>query len=347
MGPEGAGVATTPGWRRRRQRDGHLFFQRATGLNVLVDEIAVAPEEVDRVPRYVQWALLDACNLECSFCYASKGGARWSRERVLGLARDLDEWGVLEVALAGGEPFAYRGFEELLGHLWDTTGMAIHVTTNGLLIPEGFAERRAGRLGQVRVSVDGVGATYERLRGAPFAAVVAGLRRLRGLPVGLNLLVTDETLPEFPLYLDFAAGEGIRDLLLLRPWGPGAALLAEPWRERVAEAAGRALEGGFRVSLSCLFGDVGLPSLVPGPCGAGREYLYLGSDGRVRASSTAAEGWEFAGLEELRRLYEGPLARHVCDCAQGLQGAGPWPSSHSTASAPRPSMRFPRARESS
>lgn len=304
----------SPGWRRRRQPDGVLYFHRATGLNVLLDEVPVAPEEVDRVPRYVQLALLDACNLRCSFCYAPKSPARWGVDEVLGLCRGLDAWGVLEVALAGGEPFAFPGFEELLTALWDTTGLAVHVTTNGLLVPEGFGQRMRGRLGQVRVSVDGTGALYERMRGAPFPALQEGLRRLRGLNLGLNLLATDETLAALDEYLEFAREAKIPDLLFLRPWGPGESLLSEPWRERASAAVARAVDTGFRVSLSCNFGDLGQPTLFAGGCGAGREYLFVGSDRRVRGASSSPTSHGFGSVEELAALYRSGILAGGCPC---------------------------------
>lgn len=303
----------SPGWRRRRQPDGVLYFHRATGLNVLMDEVPV--DEVDRVPRYVQLALLDACNLRCSFCYAPKSPARWSADEVLELCRGLDAWGVLEVALAGGEPFAFPGLEELLRTLWDTTGMAIHLTTNGLLVPEGFGQRMRGRLGQVRVSVDGTGALYERMRGASFADLQEGLRRLRDLHLGLNLLATDETLADLDAYLAFAREAGIPDLLLLRPWGPGQGLLTEPWRERAAAAVARALDAGFRVSLSCNFGDLGQPTLFGGGCGPGREYLYVGTDRRARGASSSTASHAFRSVEDLKSLYHSGVLQGGCPCS--------------------------------
>lgn len=288
-----------PGWRLRSEQRGVLCFHRASGLNVLFDEIRTRP--LDRFPRYVQLSLLDACNLRCAFCYASKAGQRWDRDELLQLAKKLDAWGVLELALAGGEPFAYPDFDRLLTELWEKTSLAVHVTTNATLVPPHFVERVAGRIGQIRISVDGVGATYEAHREIPFERVVEGIRRLRGLRRGLNCLIGPQTLVNMPELLDFAEAEGIDDLLFLRPLPP-ADPLPDALLPSVRRAAETAIARGFRLSLSSSFGDIGVPRLFAEP--PARDSIYVTSDRRVARTSADPERIAFRDFEELRAIYE-------------------------------------------
>ena len=246
-------------------------------------------------------SMLATCS---AVCYVSRNGRLWDRTALLALCEGLDRWGVLELALAGGEPFAYPDLLSLLTDLADRTGLAVHLTTNGLLVPEDFAARAQGQVQQVRVSVDGLGEVYEDLRGADFARVENGLRRLRGLYLALNCLVTDRTAAQLPDYFAFAARHEVRDVLLLRPYGPAAGLLSAKPLPAVRRAVVRALEAGFRVQVACQFHDLGLPTLFPVlPCRSGREFIYIGSDGRARAASTARESYPFHDVEELKSIY--------------------------------------------
>src|SRR5665213_1796872 len=49
----------------------HLF-DRASGVNLLLDELPVPPELWSLAPRQVSIALTNACDLDCPYCYAPK-----------------------------------------------------------------------------------------------------------------------------------------------------------------------------------------------------------------------------------------------------------------------------------
>ena len=81
------------------------------------------------------FGITNRCNLTCDFC--SRDTSRqsaWTVDSAALVLQGLAAAGTLEVAFGGGEPFAFRGFPELLSELHRTTRLAMHVTTNGTLL---------------------------------------------------------------------------------------------------------------------------------------------------------------------------------------------------------------------
>jgi hypothetical protein len=119
----GLAPARVDAMRLRRSRHGAHYFDRASGLNVLLDEIAFPSDRWHRAPRYVSIALTNACELRCPFCYAPKVPARLSAERVLAWAIELDEAGGLGIGFGGGEPTAHPQFVWLCEQVSLQTGL--------------------------------------------------------------------------------------------------------------------------------------------------------------------------------------------------------------------------------
>src|SRR5262249_42591632 len=86
-------VSVGPAMKCRPGPDGVHLFERCSGMNVLLDEIATSPESWARAPRQVSVALTNACDLECPFCYAPKFAARADAGRVRAWMDELDEAG--------------------------------------------------------------------------------------------------------------------------------------------------------------------------------------------------------------------------------------------------------------
>ncbi len=147
----------------RRSCSGAHHFDRDSGLNILFDEISYSPDEWDVAPRFVSFAITNACELQCPFCYAPKTPASRSLEQVLEWTRQLDTAGALGVGLGGGEPSAHPLFLEMCRAISRDTRLAVSFTTHGHRMTERLASQLRGEVHFVRLSVDGVGHTYERL----------------------------------------------------------------------------------------------------------------------------------------------------------------------------------------
>ncbi|MFD6096362.1 radical SAM protein [Nocardiopsis flavescens] len=193
----------------------HLFDRR-TGVNVLLDEVSVPPELLSRAPRYLSVALTNACELRCSYCYAPKQAAKLDRNRVLAWANELDAAGCLGVGFGGGEPTAYPRFSQLCSDIAQSTSMAVTFTTHGHRLTPALINSLRGSVHFVRLSVDGVETTYERLRGRPFTAVVNAAERIKSLaPFGINAVINADTVDELDDLASFAVDVGATELLLL------------------------------------------------------------------------------------------------------------------------------------
>lgn len=200
----------------RLSRHGIHCFDRVTGLNVLLDEVPVPETRWARAPRYVSMALTNACELRCSYCYAPKKRAALEFDQVVRWAHELDHDGCLGLGFGGGEPTLYPQFPELCQRIADETLLAVTFTTHGHRMTRELARQLTGAVHFIRVSVDGVGATYERLRGRSFEDLRASLELVASVaPFGLNVVITSETVRELDAVAAFATRVGASELLLL------------------------------------------------------------------------------------------------------------------------------------
>lgn len=276
----------------RMSASGVHMFDRVSGVNVLLDEVPVPADLFSRAPRYLSVALTNACELHCAYCYAPKHAAALDRERVLAWVTELDTAGCLGVGFGGGEPTAYRRFAQLCWDIAKSTSMAVTFTTHGhRLTPELVGSLR-GAVHFVRLSVDGIGATYERLRGRPFTAVVHAAGLLASLaPFGINAVINADTIGELDDLAAFADEVGACELLLL-PEQPTAATpgISDTDAQRLVEWAATA-RTSVRLAISRTGLEAALPTAeaIPGelPLDA---HMHLDADGVLRPHAYASTG---------------------------------------------------------
>lgn len=280
--------------------DGALLgFDRATGRNVLMrgDETA---HLVQSAPRVVQMALTNACNKTCGFCYRPlEARSSWTFDEVLAFGRFLSHWGVLELALGGGEPTVFPRFSELVRRLHDETALAINFTTNGTRLTDALLEELAGAVGQIQVSVY----DDEDLDGT-IARLVA-----RGARFGLNYLVTPARLRTLDADLLRWSAMGVRDVLLLSYKGDEALHLAP---DELCDLDARIVRlhehfaGRMQLKLDVCW-STRLPSapqlFFDEDCRAGSLFMSVTSDRKVLSCSFAKEAVAFDRFDELPAIY--------------------------------------------
>jgi MoaA/NifB/PqqE/SkfB family radical SAM enzyme len=89
-------------------------------------------------------------------------------------------------------------------------------TTHGHHIDDAMADGLRGNVHFIRVSMDGVGRTYEAIRRRPFHELVLRMRLVRTIaPFGVNIVVNERTLPDLEEAAAYAADLGACELLLL------------------------------------------------------------------------------------------------------------------------------------
>jgi radical SAM protein with 4Fe4S-binding SPASM domain len=121
-------------------------------------------------PKSATWELTLRCNLRCGHCGSSAGAPRpneLDRDEKLRTLSDLAALGCERLTLAGGEPTLSPDWEAL-AEAGAARGVYVNMITNGL-IPAAQLVRRAKDAGlrAIGVSVDGLGATHDRLRKRP------------------------------------------------------------------------------------------------------------------------------------------------------------------------------------
>lgn len=193
----------------------HLF-DRKTGLNILLDEVQPLPDLWSTAPRQVSIALTNACDLSCPYCYAPKSPARLPVEQVVHWLDELDTNGCLGIGFGGGEPTLHRSLVDLCRYATMKTGLAVTLTTHAHWLDDRLLNALKGNVHFMRVSMDGVGTTYESLRGRSFAALRLRLEALRAIvPFGINYVVNARTLPDLDAAMIVATQVGAAEFLLL------------------------------------------------------------------------------------------------------------------------------------
>ena len=292
---------------RRYALDGALLvFDRKTGVTAICDG-----EETRhlrrRVPRVVQFAITNACNLACGFCSRDVDEpSAWTVDSAVEILRDLSRAGVLEVAFGGGEPFVFRGFEELLWRLQDETELAVSVTTNGTRLDDALLDRIDGAYAQLRVSAyddNDLPGTIRRLAA-------------RGARFGINWLLTPARLPRLEDELIALVELGCRDVLLLAYNGDDRSLHLAPasWAaaaDRVARLA-RALSSRVELKLDICWGHrmAGVPQLFGvEACAAGSDFVVISSDRELRPCSFHDVALPIATAADVLRVWSAERER--------------------------------------
>lgn len=189
-------------------------------------EVGAAPLSA---PLEAHLQLTNRCGAGCTGCYTGASAAAGEGELDLAAWKaaldHLAQRGVFHVALGGGESATLPWLGDLARHA-RARGLVPNLTTSGLdgldrLLP--IAEL----FGQINVSLDGLGATYARVRGFDgFARADAALRALRSVKreIGINVVVTRHNFDELPAIFAHARRRRLSEVELLRfkPSGRGA-----------------------------------------------------------------------------------------------------------------------------
>ncbi|MET3219060.1 UNVERIFIED_ORG: MoaA/NifB/PqqE/SkfB family radical SAM enzyme [Burkholderia territorii] len=291
--------------------NGVHLFDRVSGLNVLLDEFR--PEEAvwSTSPRQVSIALTNVCDLHCAYCYAPKHKASLHTDQVLGWLRELDTEGCLGIGFGGGEPTLHPDFVDICKRVAGETQLAVTFTTHGHRMTPQLVERLKGSIHFGRVSVDGIGRTYEEQRGKQFASLLRGIESIATLsPFGINVVVNERTVVELDAISELAQKFGASELLLLPQQATTAVTSMDGVVDRALQDWVFNYRGKVRLAVSEA-GASGLPTCDPLPDERGlRSYAHIDASGMLRTSSYAPVGAKIgdagvlSALQRLRNTFE-------------------------------------------
>jgi MoaA/NifB/PqqE/SkfB family radical SAM enzyme len=224
---------------------------------------------------------------------------------------ELDANGTLGIGFGGGEPTLHSRFPDLCAYGANQTGLAVTFTTHGHHLDDALLAKLAGNVHFIRVSLDGVGATYERLRNRPFQELAHRLAAIKAAaPFGINYLVNADTVSELDTAVVLAEEAGASEFLLLpehRPGRPGGftastGLVLHAWVTRYS--------GDLTLAISETGAD-GMPTCNPLPRETGlRSYAHVDANGVLKRTSFHTEGVPIGAgglLSALTKLNQQPV----------------------------------------
>src|SRR5512136_889450 len=128
-------------------------------------------QKIMRTPRNVDIDITSKCNLRCKYCYyfdrQDSNYVDLSTEEWMQFFEELERCAVLNVCLAGGEPFMRQDLPVLLKQIV-RKHMRFSILSNGALIDDKIAEFIAslGRCDYIQISLDGSHPqTHDKCRG--------------------------------------------------------------------------------------------------------------------------------------------------------------------------------------
>ncbi len=202
--------------KKRISTNGIHFFDRSTGINILLDEILSSEIEWSQGPRQVSIALTNVCDLHCGFCYAPKVKASLQLDQLKRWIKELDQLGTLGIGFGGGEPTLYPHFSETCEYTANETDLAVTFTTHGHRLTDTLLSNLKGNVHFIRISIDGVGQTYEGFRGRKFDKLIEHIERAREISsLGFNVVINDSTIQDLDQVIEIAKMFDISELLLL------------------------------------------------------------------------------------------------------------------------------------
>jgi SynChlorMet cassette radical SAM/SPASM protein ScmE len=163
----------------------------------MTEQPTAAKPRVMCTPRTVDIDLTARCNLRCRYCYFFDNPAvpyqDLPTEEWLRFFDELGRCAVMDVCLAGGEPFFREDLPQLLEGIVRNR-MRFALLSNGTLIDDDIAAFIAGtrQCNYVQVSIDGSGPeTHDVCRGkGTFEAAIRGLRTLQRHGINSPVRVT-------------------------------------------------------------------------------------------------------------------------------------------------------------
>ncbi|WP_245720141.1 radical SAM protein [Nocardia uniformis] len=248
--------------------------------------------------RLVLWELTRFCNLACRHCCTGSSPAISMADDVptdaaIASLRQLEDAGVRELYLTGGEPLARRDFIELLEAAGTAKDLSVFVATNGIFIRDRHitAFRSAG-VRSITISMDGHDAeSHDAIRGpGAFQKAEKGIRRCveARLPVRLSHMITPTNLGNVRRFCQLAVDLGVPTVALHTVIPAGTAVSSSDLvmsASRTSDVASTmaAVVEEFSSALSIQHGMDG--SSNPAHCIAGQQLLHISPNGDVSPCS--------------------------------------------------------------
>jgi MoaA/NifB/PqqE/SkfB family radical SAM enzyme len=343
-------------WVQRPGTCSDVFYHRPTGrivkgmLPVGESGVYTSPKFWDKAPLKAYFDYTNLCNLECSHCITNSSphadtSIEMPTSRVIQLVQELAGLGVLEIAMAGGEPLVHPEWREILASV-TMSGVNLILTSNGTRMTEKVVSDlvKIAPL-EVRVSFDGGPRLHNAIRGkAVYEKAIAGVSRLvaSGISTAARLTLVNGGEEELPQLCADLANAGVNRMKVAIIKDAGRASYGDG-RSYLMDLPGPVVTQRFK-AIGAEFGlDVQLslddfvveaeeshdPKLRDNErpnCGAGFETCHISPQGDVLgcvtipgmgfgnlAKKNFREVWESKVAADYRKKAHDSGARRICD----------------------------------
>ena len=281
---------------------------------------------------YVVWEITLKCDLGCRHCGSRAGKARsdeLSTEECLDVVRQLDDIGVREVTLIGGEAYLRDDWDVIAKALTDRS-IRVGITTGGRNFDAERVQRAVDAgIATVSVSIDGLERTHDLQRGArgSFRAAVESAERIAATPMRLatNTQINRLSMPEMVALSDLLdeLGSEAWQLQLTVPMGRAAdrpQMLLQPYdllelfpllawmkREKLTPRGIRAFPGnniGYFTHYEEQLRYGGAGGTHWAGCGAGTSCLGIEADGKIKGCPSLPSDRYTGGFSRERSVRE-------------------------------------------
>jgi len=272
-----------------------------------------------RPPIEVHLAVTSRCHAGCADCYldARPDGIAPPQGDLIRALDAMKDEGVFTVAFGGGEPITRDDIDRLANEARER-GITPVLTTSGFGLSPRIAEKLR-TFAQVNVSYDGTAEDYAAVRGfdgSSAAERAISLLTRTGVRVGVNIVLTQATLPHLARTVARATALGAVEIQLLRYKPEGRAASLSYLSKRLSPDQIASFPATLR-TLAAQFSDLSfridcalVPFLSADPsitleeitrfgvfgCEAGESLAAVRVDGRV-APCSFAEPTEMRGTE--------------------------------------------------
>ena len=137
-------------------------------------------------PIVVGFELTHLCNLACSYCDRHTPLPReMNLPEIFAALAGLEQLGMRELSLDGGEALAHRHVDEIVAFLRERR-MIVRLNSNGILLPK--KRHLIPSFQKIKISLDGPADVHDRARGSrAFERALTGARLARELGVAVEL----------------------------------------------------------------------------------------------------------------------------------------------------------------
>lgn len=208
----------------------NLRPEEAEKRNLLKKEKPYVYEKImrydEKVKKHESIAILQfqydyACNFTCQHCsvkrfQGKKSGRFFTVKDVRELSRQADEMGLAHIVITGGEPLAFKDFDDIVQAI-DPKKFYITSDTNGWFLDAKKANHlKSIGIDKIQLSLDSLSAEeHDKFRGKPGSHAMAIRAIDAALCAGLNIIIQTVVSKqrvrsqEFIEFLEFLNGKGV------------------------------------------------------------------------------------------------------------------------------------------